>query len=468
MRKEILYAENLTTDQTSEQNIDHVSFLLEQGEILGVTGLHGSGISALAAALCGERRISHGTIYLDGEPVRLASREQANHLGIYQITQSFAVVPTLSVSENLNILRGFSWRGFLIDQKLNQETTRVVFEHYGISGNPNGYPGALSKGEQAQLSICRAMICGAKVLVCREIGEGFSEDELLALHRFLRQLCGEGISVVLITPDARKALRFSDHVAVMRGGMICYYREAAEATLEEMVRCMAVKTAASVLKREGCADRHPISFRGVRLREFGARSITAELYGGVSLGLFWAFSSYGDLVTQLFTGRKKGFGTVLEGGVSCSFNDWLKRNRQQIFCLGIRFWECNLNENMTVAENLLLRTYYRYNDRLGILNRPMLGLALREFAAAHGIDPACFEKYPRHLSPELRNQIVLWSVLFSPPKLLVLDCPMYTMDEQIRRSFLNALAELKAGGTAILWSDSSESPQYYCDRFITI
>lgn len=204
MRKEILYAENLTTDQTSEQNIDHVSFLLEQGEILGVTGLHGSGISALAAALCGERRISHGTIYLDGEPVRLASREQANHLGIYQITQSFAVVPTLSVSENLNILRGFSWRGFLIDQKLNQETTRVVFEHYGISGNPNGYPGALSKGEQAQLSICRAMICGAKVLVCREIGEGFSEDELLALHRFLRQLCGEGISVVLITPDARK------------------------------------------------------------------------------------------------------------------------------------------------------------------------------------------------------------------------------------------------------------------------
>ena len=72
------------------------------------------------------------------------------------------------------------------------------------------------------------------------------------------------------------------------------------------------------------------------------------------------------------------------------------------------------------------------------------------------------------LPPELRNQIVLWGVLFSPPKLLVLDCPMYGMDEQIRQSFLVCLKKLKAAGTAILWSDNSETLRNYSDQFVVL
>lgn len=471
MNKEILYVEQLTTNQSSAQNIDHVTFSLEQGKIFGITGLHNSGITALAGALSGEIPVCRGTIYLEDRPLRLTSQVQANRMGIFRITQELAVIPTLTISENMNILRMQDQRDLILHPKTNLETTRAVFEHYGISGDPDGYPSSLSVGQRTQLSICRAVICGARVLICSALGEGSSEADLLSLRRFLRMLRDEGISILLITPDARKARLFSDRVAVMRGGMICYQRDTQEASLEDMVRCMTIqKTVGPLPQQSAEAETYRISLRNLIIpgTKTCSQPIDIDLVGGTSVGLFWPDHSYGNDVRKSFLGQFPATGTVLQNGREEPFQSWRKRNRYQIACLGLRFWEQDIQEHMTVAENLLLRTYHRYHRLFGLLNTAMLNLALREFSEAHGLDPDCMTYYPRHLSPELRHQVVLWSVLFAPPKLLVLDCPMFTMDEQIRHNYLSALEELKTGGTAILWSDNGEFPKYYCDRYIQI
>lgn len=471
MNQEILYAENLTTNQPSSQNIDHVSFSLEQGRIMGITGLHNSGITALAGALCGEIPLSRGTVYLEDRPLHLTSRAQANRLGIFRITQEQAVIPTLTISENMNILKMQSQKNHILDPKMDLETTRSVFQHYGIGGDPDGYPASLSVGQLTQLSICRAVICGARVLVCYALGEGTSEADMRSLRRFLQMLRDEDISILLITPDARKALLLSDRMAVMRSGMLCYQRDTAEASLEDMVHHMAIQKAAEPLPQAPASARSwQIGLRDltVALPQICEHPITADLQSGTSVGLFWPSSDYGNKIKKVFLGQLPATGTVIENGRVESFQSWRKRNRHQIACLGLRFWEQDLQEHMTVGENLLLRTYHRYDRRGGILNQAMLKLALREFSGSHGLDPDCLNCYPRHLPPELRHQVVLWSVLFAPPKLLVLDCPMFTMDEQIRQNYLRALDELKVGGTAILWSDNGEFPKYYCDRYLSV
>lgn len=469
MKEEILYVENLTTGLTAEQNIDHISFSLARGEIMGVTGLQGSGIFALADALTGAVRPSAGTIYLDGEPVRLTSQKNANDLGIYEIRHSLSVIPTLSVAENLNVLRRFSWRNFFIRRKLNQDTTRVVFEHYGINGDPDDCTCGLTKGQQMELSICRALLCGARVLICREAGEGFCEEELAEFKRFLRQIRDEGTPVIMINSDARKVVEFADRIAVVRSGMLCYERDTAEASLDEVFRCIAGEPPADAPGGMRTAFEPLLSLRGLWIPESPPRQISAEVYAGTVLGLYWAASSHGDMVYQVFSGARNAAGTVVEGGRALPFRVWRQKNRRGMLCLGMRFWENGLHENMTVAENLALRTYSRYDDRAGVLSPRMLRLALREFSEEHGIDPDCLEQYPRHLPPALRNQIVLWGALFAPPRLLVLDCPMYTMDEQIRRNFLSCLAELRGAGTAILWSgNNSMILNTYCDRVVTV
>ena len=469
MEEEILYIENLSTGLTSGRNIDHVSFSLRKGEILGITGLSNSGISALAGALTGELSPSTGHIYLNGAPVRLTSRKQANSLGIYEIRHSLSIIKNLSVAENLNVLRRFVWRDFLIRKRRNAETTRMVFSRYGIRGDPDGGASGLTKGQQTELSICRALLCGAQVLVCQEVGEGFSEEEFAEFRRFLHKIRDEGTPIITLHSDARKVLQLADRVAVVRSGMICYQRPVQEAELDKICLCVAGKSSEGMGGKPQKPKEPALTLRGVSSPEFASRELNAELYAGAVQGIYWEASTCGNAVYQIFSGLLPASGTVVENGRAWRFADWRQKNRKRILCLGMRFWQNGLYENMTVAENLALQTYSRYDDRGGMMNRRMLRLALAEFTASHGIDPDCLARYPYHLAPELRNRIVLWSALFAHPKLLVLDCPMYTMDEQLRRHFLSCLGELRAAGTVILWSSNNGlTLESYCDHVVKV
>ena len=469
MKQEILYAENLTTALTSVQNLDHVSFFLEPGEILGITGLNSSGISILADALTGGVRLSGGAIYLNGEAVAPASRQEANRLGLYEINHSLSVIQSLSVSENLNVLRRFAWRDFFVKQTRNRRITQMVFDQYRIGADPCCPVQLLTTGQRMELAICRALLCGARVLVCREAGEGFNEEELCEFEHFIRQLRNEGIPMIMLNSDVRMAMRLSDRIAVMRRGMICYSRKTAEASLQDIYRCMGLsRPEDSPAGAQGFKTPY-ISLRRVRNLSREARPLSADLYSGEILGACWEGSNYSDDSVRLYRGDLKGAGDVIQDGRSLPFPVWRRANRHQILCFGMRFWEQGVYENLTAGENLLLRTYHRYDRRAGLFNRAMLRLALREFCESHDVDPDCLRKYPRHLSPGLRNQLVLWAALLTPPRLLVLDNPLYAIDEQVRRNFLACLAELKTAGAAVLWnSNGLLGLGPYCDRIVTI
>lgn len=469
MKQEILYVENLTTALTSVQNLDHVSFSLEPGEILGITGLSSSGISILADALTGGVHPVGGAMYLDGKAVSPASQEEANRLGLYEINHSLSVIRSLSVSENLNVLRRFVWRDFFVKQERNRQITQMVFRQYHIGGDPCASVQLLTTGQRMELAICRALLCGARVLVCREAGEGFNEEELYEFEHFIHQLRNEGIPMIMLNSDVRMVMRLADRVAVMRRGMICYSRKTEEASLQDIYRCMGLsRSEDSPAGAQGPKTPY-ISLRHIRNPGGEARPLSADLYSGEILGACWEGCVYSDASVRLYRGDFKGEGTVIQDGRSIRFQTWRKAHRHQILCFGMGFWEQGIYENLTAGENLLFRTYHRYDRRAGLFNLAMLRLALREFCESHQIDPDCLHQYPRHLSPGLRNQLVLWTALLAPPKLLVLDNPLYAIDEQVRRNFLACLAELKAAGTSVLWnSNSLLGLGPYCDRIITI
>ena len=206
------------------------------------------------------------------------------------------------------------------------------------------------------------------------------------------------------------------------------------------------------------------SVHNLQIRENDGYCFSADIYTGKSLGILCEGSEQMNVFYQMFSGDEPIQGMVVQNQRLMHFSQWRSRNRHTIQCLRARFWENGLFENMTAAENILFRSLYRFNDRMGILNRRMLRLALRDFAAAHGFDPDALEVYPRQLPNQLNNQIVLLGMLFIPAKLLVLDHPFYTIDEQIKQDLLHCIAELKAQNTAILWSSNDISVlENHCD-----
>lgn len=457
MKEEVLYLENLVTDQPSGQNLDYVSLSLNRGEILGITGLSDSGISALADVLVGLLRPCSGSIYLDGDRVFYDSEAGARARGIYGISYGSATISGMSVAENLNVLREFRWHDFIIPRRVNREITHAIFEQYGIHGNADGKAADLTVGQCMEVSICRALLCGARVLVCREVGEGFSEGEQKEFIQFLHQIRDEGIPVITINSDVIKVLQYADRVAVMRNGFVCYEANSFETASSDIYRrlCFPMMHPAAVRHR---AESHRlVTLQDLSLEKTGVTLSVLKIDTGMSVGILENSSGNFNALYQMFTGTVQTKCLAVEDGRIFSFFDWRRKNARWIYCLGSRFWERGLYENLTAAENILLRSMNRFDSRLGLLNQRMLSLALRDFCSEHGIDAECLQRYPRHLSVELRNQIVLLGALFAPPRLLVLDHPFYTVDEQVKRNLLRCLEELKMNGTAILCVSNNES-----------
>ena len=130
----------------------------------------------------------------------------------------------MTAAENLAVLRRFSWKNLLLRRKNIAEMSKQVFEHYGIGCEPHACGSSLTNEQRLEISICRALLCGAKVLVCREAGEGLDRDELIRFAAFLHQLRDEGVSVIVFNSSVFKVLQYADRIAVMRSGMICWER----------------------------------------------------------------------------------------------------------------------------------------------------------------------------------------------------------------------------------------------------
>lgn len=469
MKKEALYVENLSTDQSAGQNLEYVSLWLYEGEILGVTGLGDSGTAALADALVGALSPSGGAVYLYGQRVHCPSEEKARELGIFGITYDEAIVSEMSVSENLNVLRGFAWRDLVIRKKRNREVTQAVFEQYGISGEADQRAGTMTAEQRLELSICRALLCGARILVCREVGEGFSAEELRSFTQFLQQIRNEGIPVIVFNSDVRKALQYADRVVVMRGGMACWTCETAKVTAEDIYRRMQVQRQLPPVTPPRLAPPVYVSLERVRPLKEDFGTLSLHLRPGQTFGVLCEGTDRMGLLYRLFSGTTPAAGAATENGRRVRFDRWLKRHARDTYCLNARFWQTGLYENLTAAENIVLRSMCRFGERLGVLNERMLQLALRDFAQEHALDPDALRLYPRHLPAELRSRIVLLSALFAPPKLLVLDHPFYTIDERIKGNLLQCIDELKTKDTAVLWGSNDYTVlSTYCDHMIKL
>ena len=159
----------------------------------------------------------------------------------------------------------------------------------------------------------------------------------------------------------------------------------------------------------------------------------------------------------MFSGQGQTEGIAMQDGRMYHLADWRQRHADEICCMGPRFWEKGVFENLTAAENIVFRSMNRFRERGDVINRRMLRLALRDFAAEMGFDPEGLDVYPRHLSSRMRDQLVLLRVMFAPVGLLVLDYPFYTIDEQIKAELLHCIAVLRARGTAVLWSSNDRS-----------
>lgn len=468
MRREILYLDRVSTARTGERNLERLSLSLEEGEAVTIVGRDDSGVDVLCEVLTGRTRPKKGRILLNGSEVVLHSAQEANAHGVFLIQSDNAIIPELTVAENLNVLKGFSWNDFIIRPGRNIEKTRKVFEKYGITMEAEQSCRNLTQAQSMMLQMCKAVLHGALVLICKGLGEEFSTEEIRQIDGLVNALKAEGISLIIIGSDIRKMAPVADRVQILRNGIICYDKLLSEARFEEMNRYMEIDRREYAVERRDDAGVPLFEFLGFETDFNRGRPVDFSVRSGETMGLFWTEGTVGDGVFRAFAGDARTRATVVTRQEKAQpFSSWLRENRHHIYCLGMHFWEQNLIQEFTLREHLALRFYFHF-DRPGWISRRQLATVINDFVRDRNIPEQYLDCVPRHIPTEIKNRIVLWMTLIFPPRLLVLDNPLFGADGQMQQLLFACLEEVKRNHTAVLWSNNSHSAlKNLCERVQT-
>jgi ribose transport system ATP-binding protein len=200
-----------------------VSFDLRKGEILGVSGLMGSGRTETARAVFGADEVQSGTIEVRGRRVTIRSPEDAVENGIGYLSEDrkrFGLAVNLSVRDNLVLA---SWDRFQAGLFVQAKKVRHVTEEYIRRLNIKT-PSLeqllrnLSGGNQQKVVIAKWLIRNCEILIFDEPTRGIDVGAKSEIYTLMNELTREGKSIIMISSELPEILRMSDRILVMSEG----------------------------------------------------------------------------------------------------------------------------------------------------------------------------------------------------------------------------------------------------------
>jgi erythritol transport system ATP-binding protein len=225
--------------------VNHVSFKLNTGEILGIYGLMGAGRSDLLDCLAGSRPDCKGKITLNGEV--LIKNSVTDHIkkGIVLIPedrQSEGLVPTLSVANNmiLSSLKRYLNKLFLSARKEKKAVGGMVNDLRIRISSPSQLITSLSGGNQQKVVVAKGLLTQPAVLLMDEPTRGIDVGAKSEIFEIMNKLAMEGYGVIFVSSELKEVLAMSDRILVMAKGAITGEYSHDEATEEKLVAASAV------------------------------------------------------------------------------------------------------------------------------------------------------------------------------------------------------------------------------------
>jgi simple sugar transport system ATP-binding protein len=218
----------------------NVDLKIFPGEVIGLVGDNGAGKSTLIKILSGVHPPDGGRIIFDGKPVQIRNPRTAMLLGIETIYQYSAIIPELSIQQNIFLgreLRLFGARGtgVLDRRRMSEETLRIIRDLGLRRATPDTPIKELSGGQRQGITIGRAMYFKSKVLILDEPTNHLSVKETNKLLDRILVLKRQGITCIFISHNLHHIHPIADRIVAMARGEKVADLKPQDTTIEELV-----------------------------------------------------------------------------------------------------------------------------------------------------------------------------------------------------------------------------------------
>lgn len=477
MQNVILEMRGITKEFPGVKALDNVNLQVRSGEIHALVGENGAGKSTLMKVLSGvyPHGSYDGDILFEGETVAFRGIRDSEEKGIIIIHQELALVPLLSIAENL-FLGNENVEGGKINWPRTFARTQELLAKVGLKESPSTKVGSLGVGKQQLIEIAKALAKKVKLLILDEPTAALQENDSAKLLDLLLEFKAQGISSILITHKLNEISRVADAITVIRDGasvsnLDCHAQKISEADIiRDMVgRDMAnrypsrdVAIGQQLMSVSNWNVWHPIQTERQVIEDIHFDVCAGEVVGIAGL----MGSGRTELAMSIFG---ESYGKNIQGEIKMRGVPVDVSNVPKAIKSGLAYVTEDRKElGLVLEESIKMNTTMAALDRVaerGVINKSEEQHVAEGYRKALRIRTPSVQQTVGNLSGGNQQKVVLSKWLYSQPDVLILDEPTRGIDVGAKFEIYSIINELAKDGKGVLMI-SSEMPELLgmCDR----
>jgi len=439
---------------------DNIDLAIEEAEIHGLLGENGAGKTVLMSILYGLLHPDEGKFFVKGKEVEGENYGPARaiKLGLGMVHQSFMLIPSFTVAENITLGIEPMKRKFLLDDHKMVKDVKEMSVRYKLNVDPEARVDSLPVGVQQRVEILKALYKGADILILDEPTSVLIPSEVEELFKALLTLKSQGKTVIFISHKLKEVLSICDRVTVLKRGSVVGTVRASDTDMEELAMMMVGRKVVLTIEKKGVESGKCV-LKVENLRSSNDRGLPAlrgvdfEIHGSEILGMAGVEGNGQTELIEVLMGLRRAEGKVFLDDEDISDLSTEKRIKMGIAHVPEDRRKRGLIGDFSVSENLILGSqgtppFVKWLRT--ILDVKQITTFSRDAIKDFSIKTPSVDTPVQHLSGGTQQRVVLAREFHRRPKLIIASQPTRGLDVGATEYVRKGLVEMRDRGCAIL------------------
>ncbi len=454
----ILQIRGVSKDFPGVKALDSVDLSLRKGEVHALVGENGAGKSTLIKILAGVYLKDSGEIIFENKPVEIHSSSDSLKLGIKVVFQELALIPHMTVAENV-FLESFPLKkNKSIDwEKMASKTTDILLS-IGLPISPKSRLSSLTVSQQQMVEIARALSHEAKVVVMDEPTSALTPKEIKFLFNVIGKLKKLGIGIIYVTHKLEEVFEISDRVTVLRDGRLISSKDVKDTSTDEVVKDMVGRSIKTLFPKTHTGKGKVVLNVENLTTEKKLKNVSLKVHAGEVVGTFGLLGAgRTELAKAIF-----GLDPIMSGKIIIDDKELKIGSTSHSTKMGLGLLTEDRKEEglvlqMSVTQNITLPSIHDFSS-FGFIRRRLEAERSNEFVERFSIRTPSLRQKVMFLSGGNQQKVLIARWLMKKLKVIILDEPTRGIDVGAKAEIHRLIDELAKAGLAIIVM-TSEMPE---------